>query len=92
MDKIGKLSQTTFELFGQVITINHNMVIMTYVVIVFLVVISFISTRKLRLILGHFKIWSKLYLILLKTLQLVRWAIKMVKSLFHFIFSILYLY
>ena len=50
MDKIGKLSQTTFELFGQVITINHNMVIMTYVVIAFLVVISFISTRKLRLI------------------------------------------
>tara|TARA_A100001015_G_C14987745_1_gene712329 strand:+ start:189 stop:1046 length:858 start_codon:yes stop_codon:yes gene_type:complete len=52
MDKIGEISTVTFELFGQVITLNSNMFIMTYVVIALLVFLSILATRKLKLIPG----------------------------------------
>ena len=48
MDKIGKLSTITFELFGQVITLNSTMILMTYVVIAFLAISAFLATRKLK--------------------------------------------
>ena len=44
MDKIGEISTLTFELFGRVISINQNMLIMTYVVIALLVGISILAT------------------------------------------------
>ena len=48
MDKIGKLSTITFELFGQVITLNSTMIMMTYVVIVFLALSAYLATRRLK--------------------------------------------
>ena len=52
MDKIGKISTITFDLFGQTITLNSTMLLMTYIVIAFLTVSAFISTRKLRQVPG----------------------------------------
>ena len=48
MDKIGKVASIQFELFGQVITLNPNMFIMTYIVIAFLSITAFFATRKLQ--------------------------------------------
>jgi F-type H+-transporting ATPase subunit a len=48
MDKIGEISTISFNLFGQSIVLNSNMLIMTYVVIAFLVISAFLATRKLR--------------------------------------------
>jgi F-type H+-transporting ATPase subunit a len=52
MDKIGKVASIQFELFGQVITLNPNMFIMTYIVIAFLSITAFFATRKLQSIPG----------------------------------------
>ena len=52
MDKIGKLSTITFELFGQSITLNSTMILMTYVVIAFLSISAFMATRRLKQVPG----------------------------------------
>lgn len=50
MDKIGEIKTLTLNLFGHVISLNSNMIIMTYVVMAFLVTCAVLSTKKLRLI------------------------------------------
>jgi F-type H+-transporting ATPase subunit a len=52
MDKIGEISTISFNLFGQSIVLNSTMLIMTYVVITFLVLMAFLSTRKLKQVPG----------------------------------------
>lgn len=48
MDKIGKLSTIEFGLFGQAITLNSTMILMTYIVIAFLAISAYLATRKLK--------------------------------------------
>tara|TARA_A100001015_G_C14993896_1_gene715290 strand:+ start:607 stop:1464 length:858 start_codon:yes stop_codon:yes gene_type:complete len=48
MDKIGVVSTITFELFGQVITLQSTMILMTYVVIAGLSLTAFLCTRRLK--------------------------------------------
>ena len=48
MDKIGKVSSIQFELFGRLIELNPIMLLMTYVVIAFFAISSFLATRKLQ--------------------------------------------
>lgn len=47
MDKLGNISQVSFQLFGQSISLDPVMFLMTYIVIVFLVGIAFFAARKL---------------------------------------------
>ena len=53
MDKIGKVSSIQFELLGQVITLNPNMFLMTYIVIAFLTISAFFATRRLQKVPGN---------------------------------------
>ncbi|MEK9727590.1 MAG: F0F1 ATP synthase subunit A [Candidatus Margulisiibacteriota bacterium] len=52
MDKIGKVSSIQFELFGRLIELNPNMLLMTYIVIAFLAISAFLGTRNLQRIPG----------------------------------------
>ena len=52
MDSITEVSIFTFNLFGQEISLNSTIFIMTYVVIAFLVTVAFLGTRKLKQIPG----------------------------------------
>ncbi len=53
MDKIGKVSSIQFELFGRLIELNPNMLLMTYIVIAFLAISAYFGTRKLQRVPGN---------------------------------------
>ena len=52
MDNLGVVPVVSFNLFGVNIYLNYEMIIMTYVVIAFLVLVAFLGTRKLKPIPG----------------------------------------
>ena len=88
MDKIGKLSTITFDLFGQSITLNSNMLIMTYVVIAFLAISAFLATRRLKQIPGTSQNMFEIIYEFIEEITLGTLGNKDGKSFVPFIFTI----
>ena len=66
MDKIGKVSSIQFELFGRLIELNPNMLLMTYIVIAFFAISAFLERVNFKEFLGTHKIFLRFYTSLLK--------------------------
>ena len=90
MDKIGKVSSIQFELFGQSITLDPIMFLMTYVVIAFLVISSFLATRRLKQVPGNVQNIFEVIYEFIEDVTLGTLGNKDGKNFIPFIFTILF--
>jgi F-type H+-transporting ATPase subunit a len=88
MDSIGKISTITFDLFGQTITLNSTIILMTYVVIVLLTAGAFFAARRLKLIPGKIQNASEIIYEFIEDITLGTLGKKDGKPFVPFIFTL----